>query len=553
MFSELHIFDFDGTIFKSPKPPNGDWYDPKSLQNIGDLDSLYISKTVEDIKASIENPNIYVVVMTGRNLDVRYEVENLLLRADIVPDELITNDEEEDPVEKYKCRYIEDLLNNFNNVQVVHMWEDNLDGLKVYEKCARKLGVDFVAHPMPSELEEISFRIMKRLLKEAASRETIEKVEAAITNAGGEVYMVGGSVRDAEMGFESKDIDILVRNLDFPAIKDALSPIGRVIDQDIGGKLHMLKFNIDGQEFDITIPRTSETSTGAGHAEVDIDSDPYASVESDLGRRDFTFNALARDSQGQVIDKFGGLNDIKNKIVRAVGNPHERFREDPLRMLRALQFASRFGFNIEQNTAKAIKDHLDLFQVISGERILIEFVKAWTKGKADSETFVNLLKNLNVGEAIFGEDFEPYAIQMTGDAKDKAMGNFVAFFLRGGDPMQMKPTNEMMAHLETAKKIVNNESDIWRWGKRNILSTLAEAFNQLYESTKNETFEDAAVRINRALALPLKMKELAVSGGELAKMGLHGKEIGQTQVDIMRAIHAGSIQNSKEDILNFIA
>ena len=140
----------------------------------------------------------------------------------------------------------------------------------------------------------------------------------------------------------SKDVDFLIRGLTLKNIADALAPLGKV--SEVGQAFGVVTATIDGEEFDFAIPRTSETKTGDKHTDFEVVTDPSASVESDLGRRDFTINAIAKDSGGRIIDLFGGLEDLQNKVIRAVGDPDSRFKEDPLRMLRAIQFAARFGF-----------------------------------------------------------------------------------------------------------------------------------------------------------------------------------------------------------------
>ena len=200
------------------------------------------------------------------------------------------------------------------------------------------------------------------VLFEAINPETIEKIESALIGAGAESYIVGGAVRDELLPNtpSSKDIDFLVRNLELNQIANTLSHLGKV--KEVGQAFGVVTATIDGEEFDFAIPRTAETKTGEKHTEFDVVTDPKAPIEADLGRRDFTINALAKDSNGNIIDLFGGQEDLQNRIIRAVGDPNERFKEDPLRMLRAIQFATRFDFDIEQNTAKAIQKNIDKLQ-----------------------------------------------------------------------------------------------------------------------------------------------------------------------------------------------
>ncbi len=383
-------------------------------------------------------------------------------------------------------------------------------------------------------------------LHEAVNPATIKKIQNAISQAGGESYITGGAVRDSLMPEvpESKDVDFIATGLPLEKIAQVLSPLGKV--NQVGASFGVVIANIDGEDFDIAIPRTGETKTGEGHGDFDVTTDANAPVESDLQRRDFTMNAMAKDSSGKLIDLYGGQEDIKNKIIRAVGDPMERFNEDPLRMLRALQFATRFGFTIEPKTAEAIKKLSEKFKTISEERILGEFKKAWTKGKRDAGLFINLLQELGVGETLFGSDFQPKPVEIDGDATALTNGNFVAFFLQGGDPSALKPSNDMTKHLDLAKAAVAGKQDVWEYGGKDkdklpLVAQVLKAFDK-----------EAAAKVEKALILPMTPKELVIGGKDLMSLGLKGPQIGQAQQEIMRAIHNGEIQNEPEDIENFL-
>jgi len=432
---------------------------------------------------------------------------------------------------------------------------------------------------------------------------TKNKIIKAIEDRGGEVFIVGGAVRDDLLGLESKDIDFLVRLLTFDEIKESISHLGKVLDQEVGGKVSMLKITIDGEEFDIAIPRTSEVSTGSGHGDFSIVMDPHASVESDLSRRDFTINALARDAKGNIIDSFGGLKDIEDKLIRAVGEPEARFIEDPLRMLRALQFAVRFGFEIEEKTAKAIKNLKGLIKTISSERIFMEFEKAWTKGK-NQEAFVRMLLDFQIGTELFGSKFEPIAIEIEGTNQEKVLSGFISLFLfhKPGfvlEPGIIQTTNRMANHLRIAWDFLHLKSEIWKWADRSHLAF----FNKFFTALKNREcdcengviwlseseivdeltsargngesisfsfgfggkertwrdckkckpdFEEIVNFIEFCKSCPMSAKELDISGNELMDFGFEGKEIGIIQNKILNAIFEEEISNKKEEILKWI-
>ena len=109
-------------------------------------------------------------------------------------------------------------------------------------------------------------------------------------------------------------------------------------------------------------------------------------------------------------------------------------------------------FTIEAETLKAIRKNINLVKSVAGERVLLELRKAWTKGSHNTDVLVNLLDQTGMGSIIFGQDFSPYSIEVSGNNKDKVIGNFIAFFLKGGNYEVMRPTREMVQYLNIAKQ-----------------------------------------------------------------------------------------------------
>jgi hypothetical protein len=157
-----------------------------------------------------------------------------------------------------------------------------------------------------------------------------------------------------------------------------------------------------------------------------------------------------------------------------------------------------------------------------------------------------LLQELGVGETLFGPDFQPKPVELSGDAGALTNGNFVAFFLQGGDPSALKPTNDMLKHLELAKAAVSGEEDVWKFGGKD--KDKLPLVSQVLKSFAPE----AAAKIEKALTLPMNPKELVIGGKDLMSLGLKGPQIGLAQQEILRAIHAGEIQNEPEDIEQFL-
>lgn len=172
-----------------------------------------------------------------------------------------------------------------------------------------------------------------------------------------EVYLVGGMVRDLFLKRESIDYDFVVRNVRIEKLEKFLDKYGKV--DLVGKRFGVLKFvsKKNKETLDIALPRTEHSINFSGNRQdFDVQSKFDLPIKDDLSRRDFTINALAVNLKtSDVIDEFDGLQDLKNKIIRTVGNPRERFKEDYSRMLRAIRFACELDFKIEEKTWIALK------------------------------------------------------------------------------------------------------------------------------------------------------------------------------------------------------
>ena len=201
---------------------------------------------------------------------------------------------------------------------------------------------------------------------------------------GAEVFLVGGTVRDLIRKKVPNDLDLVVRNVSPSDFQNFLKKRGDL--QLVGKSFGVYLFKPRGAKapIEIAFPRT-EVSTGDGHTDFKIVSDPDLTLEEDSKRRDFTLNAMylsidSIDDDGKfdrnsVIDFHHGLDHIRRRLVVAVGNPEDRIKEDPLRMLRAAVLVARTGYRLEGNTFGAIKRHAKLLNTVAAERIRDEFIK----------------------------------------------------------------------------------------------------------------------------------------------------------------------------------
>lgn len=191
----------------------------------------------------------------------------------------------------------------------------------------------------------------------------------ALQDAGYEAYLVGGAVRDITLGHTPKDYDYTT-NARPEDVVEIFESLGYSVIPT-GIKFGTVTLMIKGVGYEITTFRKDVGGDGRRPGEVVFSN----SLQEDLSRRDFTINAMAMDRNGAIIDPFHGQKDLKSGIIRAVGNPEERIREDGLRTFRAIRFASRYNFSIEESLKKAILENLHMVEMISGERIYQEVSK----------------------------------------------------------------------------------------------------------------------------------------------------------------------------------
>ena len=222
-----------------------------------------------------------------------------------------------------------------------------------------------------------------------------QQIARAVDAAGGKAYYIGGFVRDELMrltqkdeltGPAHKDVDIEVHGVQPEDLRALLAQFGDVIT--IGKSFGV--YSIRGCDIDIAIPR-KEKNTGRGHKDFEIYTDPFLGVEAAAKRRDFTINALMQDVlTGEIIDCFGGQEDLKSGVLRHIDA--ETFVEDPLRVLRAAQFASRFLFDVADETVDLCST-IDL-SALPRERVAAELEKALCKGRKPS-VFFEVLRKMN--------------------------------------------------------------------------------------------------------------------------------------------------------------
>ena len=194
----------------------------------------------------------------------------------------------------------------------------------------------------------------------------VNKILERIEDNGFEAYIVGGYVRDFILGIESTDIDICT-NAKVKEILDIFSDVN-VTSNEYGA----VKMITNNAKIDITTYRRDLRYNGSRRK---VEMEYVDNLIDDIQRRDFTMNTLCMSKEGNIIDVLGGKQDIEDKIVRCVGDINERINEDPLRMLRAVRFATVLGFKIEENLYEELKNNKELLEALSMERIKEELTK----------------------------------------------------------------------------------------------------------------------------------------------------------------------------------
>ena len=382
----------------------------------------------------------------------------------------------------------------------------------------------------------IPFR--KFLNEEALDKALSPDVRGAIIDKGGKIYQIGGVVRDEMLGKISKDLDLLVVGIELKELGKIIERFGKV--NLVGKSFGVLKFKPEGssEEIDISVPRIDEKSTGKGHKDFEVKLGKGISLEQDQLRRDFWMNAMSKDIETGEVHDIGGRGklDIENRVVRMI-NP-QAFQDDPLRMLRAVQFASRFNFKIEPKTYKEIKNNAKLIKTVPAERFHEEFVKMFTKSTKPSYG-IKLMIELGLMKLLFPK------VRKVSTSVDKIpKANFPAFLAvmlkdygrQAGDVARkvMKVSNndaesiDEIVRVMTNKKIQpssKNEFAVVKWVE-NLIPYVIDSIDGYLHTMKSQTIS-GLFRDMKRKGKPTNRKELPVDGRDIIGLGIKGPKVGK--------------------------
>jgi poly(A) polymerase len=249
--------------------------------------------------------------------------------------------------------------------------------------------------PHPRRTPEILTSRQHSLHRDDLSRHAVSVVER-LQQAGYQAYVVGGCVRDLLLELEPKDYDVATSAT--PEQVRAEFRNARVI----GRRFKLVHVHFGREIIEVATFRANhpeEDEDEASHLAARNESgrilrdNVYGTLEDDAQRRDFTINALYYDpTTERILDHTHGVHDIRNRLIRLIGDPEQRYQEDPVRMLRAVRFAAKLDFEIEQHSAEPIVDLADLLDDVPAARLFDEIIKLFLSGKAE-RTFELLLEH----------------------------------------------------------------------------------------------------------------------------------------------------------------
>lgn len=429
------------------------------------------------------------------------------------------------------------------------------------------------------------------------SREQAQSILKTIEGRGYRAYLVGGCVRDLLLGREPEDWDIASA-----ARPEQIMEIFGAAAFPTGLKHGTVTVKAADGAYEITTFRTDGSYSDGRHP----DAVKFAkTIDEDLARRDLTINAMALDSAGNIVDPFDGAGDLMRRVVRCVGDARERFREDALRILRAMRFASVLGFSVEEATSLAIHSQAELLERIAAERILVEMNKLLC-GQRCKEVLLDYSDVLGIFipellpcvgfsqqnvhhcydiythtayavDAIRPEPILRWTMLLhdigkvnTFTVDPRGQGHFFGHPIVSGDMAE-----EICVRLRMRKRDREDIVTLIRWHDKNIpltekgigtamLALGEENFRRLLEVKRADNLAQApeyrwvAEKIDAAEKLLdemlrrepcLQLKDLAVNGNDLLALGYSGREIGLALQRLLQKVVAGEIENRRETLL----
>jgi tRNA nucleotidyltransferase (CCA-adding enzyme) len=380
-----------------------------------------------------------------------------------------------------------------------------------------------------------------------------QKIIDMLQEEGFEAYVVGGAVRDIVLGKSATDIDIATSA--FPEEVKSIFP--RSIDVGIAhGTIVVL---MDDCAIEVTTFRTDGSYVDHRRP---TDVTFVRSLEEDMKRRDFTMNAMALTRGEAIIDLFGGKEDIRNRIIRTVGDPNHRFEEDALRMLRAIRFTAQLNFQLEKKTSDAIKNNASNIQHISVERITNELEKIWLSNyparailEIEQTTISEWLPGalnwsplmwdqLEIGQSTVNSWAFLSLLQV--QAKQEKIASLYRL-----SKQQKLEIRQVVRATNIRMQRVFTIDDLYQFSEETLIT--AEKFNSIFSLTKAVVDIQGMIELKQSLPIQ-SMKDLDVSGNDLMnwldKPG--GPWLQEVLNEIVQAVLYRKVDNNLEHIKEWI-
>lgn len=354
---------------------------------------------------------------------------------------------------------------------------------------------------------------------------------------GYEGFFVGGCVRDRLLKIESYDFDICT-NAKPEQIKLAFKNFQII---DIGKKLGTILIKKNNLSYEITPYRLEADYQNHRHPNKIFFSD---NVRDDIKRRDFTINAICYNQEKGLIDYYNGQNDLKNKIIKTVENPYRRFKEDSLRILRALRFKSKLNFKIEKETLNAMEKLAPNLKVLSTYRISDEFLKI-LMGKYCLKV---LEENKNILEHIFKIEACDKKITKFNDAK-KRLAYFLSFQKRPKTILKKinmsKKDKDFILEIIKVTKIsfLEEKYFIKHLNLNKNVDEILDFFSIYYDKNLCTLYESLKHRI---------VKKLEINGNDILELGYKKEDINKIKKKLINLINKESLNNEKKVLLNYL-
>lgn len=369
-----------------------------------------------------------------------------------------------------------------------------------------------------------------------------------IRDAGEQVYIVGGCVRDSLLGLEPHDYDMAVS---CPPER-TLQILSEFRTIATGLKHGTVTAISDGNPIELTTFRTEGSYTDSRHP----DSVSFTrSIEDDLARRDFTVNAMAYNPEIGLVDLFGGIDDLKKRIIRAVGIPDERFSEDALRIMRAFRFSAQLGFSIDEETLSGALSTAAGLENIARERIGSEFIRLLCSNFPASP--LELMKKSGLLEyACRGYAVSDNVISHLADMPSVDVAR-LGFFLCEADQALAR---DILNGLKTSNRQKTGALCIAKESSVKIETALDAAHlrtaagdNAIYAAHASVLLgnsENKAIELVKRSDAPVRVGDLKIGGSELISLGFRGRAIGEELEILLEMAMQEPALNNKESLVS---